>query len=117
MQKEDEGKRFLLRLELGGKPARAAGIVNNSNVPHGFWQYWHENGEKMAEGWLKHGKPHGRWIVWDASGRKRSESSWRQGAPVGRWVTYNKDGEVHRLIDHRPQQPAAFAVSGPQEVV
>ena len=39
----------------------------------GPWTYWHENGQKKAEGAYKNGKPEGPWTFWDENGQKRGE--------------------------------------------
>ena len=39
---------------------------------YGFWTYWHENGQKKAEGHYQNGKQKGLWIEWDENGKEVS---------------------------------------------
>ena len=44
------------------------------------WTYWHENGEKSAEGSFIDDKPHGIWMYWNANGLVLATVEWRYGA-------------------------------------
>ncbi len=66
-------------------------IGNSNEEGHevGEWQYFHSNGEMMAEGHFVNGKKDGEWKYYNEYGQLKSKENFAEGELNGEWVHYN----------------------------
>ena len=62
-------------------PQRYSSGAYHNRRPHGWWTFWHTNGQKEREGAYQDGHAHGRWTFWTADGQK-IEAEFRAGTGV-----------------------------------
>jgi hypothetical protein len=112
-------------------------LPDGTEVDHGRYERWHDNGNKEYEavfvrgrkegttvryhknGWVaarqeyRDGKRHGASVSWDASGTKVKEENWADGRPHGTWTIW-KDGKVQwrHTFDHGDPEPGPSETRG-----
>ena len=59
----------------------------------GAWTFWHENGEKWADGTFTDGRRDGAWTFWYENGQKASEGTYIDGRR-DKWTAWAEDGQV-----------------------
>jgi antitoxin component YwqK of YwqJK toxin-antitoxin module len=66
--------------------------MNPKSVKDGYWQGWHDNGQKKYKGEWDEGLEEGSWTYWDRKGRKSEEGEYVKGLKEGSWTTWNYKG-------------------------
>jgi len=60
---------------------------------HGPVTFWHENGQKEAEGNFKDGSPDGLQTGWYENGQKQREGNFKDGKSDGLWTSWYENGQ------------------------
>lgn len=72
--------------------------------PDGFNVFYHINGNKSAEGFLREGKPDGYWKNYFENGNLMSEGNRKDFLLDSVWVFYNEDGSFFKKITYKEGQ-------------
>lgn len=69
------------------------------NYHEGSCTYWHNNGQKALEGYMKDNQPDGKWLGWHENGNKESKKHYQQGKAEGLFETWFINGNK-KLEEH-----------------
>lgn len=70
--------------------------ADGSEVNHGPWQSWHENGQEYLLGQYADGERIGMWYTWFPNGRPRGEGAFVAGQRDGTWIYWDEQGQKRR---------------------
>jgi antitoxin component YwqK of YwqJK toxin-antitoxin module len=72
---------------------RVAELYSSGAIETGFYQSWHENGEKFEECTYVNGKLEGSYQTWYANGQKDIECTYVNGTLNGLYQSWHENGE------------------------
>ena len=70
--------------------------ADGSEVEHGPWQAWHENGQDYLLGQYADGERTGIWYTWYPNGGPRGEGTFSGGQRDGTWIRWDEQGNKRR---------------------
>ncbi len=71
------------------------------NVERGNWIFYHNNGEKRAEGVLVNGEKDGVWTYYNENGNLKTKEIYKGGLVEGELVAYNSNGTLAQKSNYR----------------
>ncbi len=72
------------------------GDERRSDVRHGPYKEWHENGQMKAEGTYVDGERSGKWVEYYETGHERKIGSYQVGRRVGEWTFFRENGDLSK---------------------
>lgn len=66
--------------------------ADGTEINHGPWQAWHENGQQYLFGQYADGERTGMWYTWFPNGQTRGEGAFVGGQKDGTWTRWDEQG-------------------------
>lgn len=76
-------------------------LISQTIDPNGYNIFYHANGVKSSEGYLKDGKPDAYWKSYNEKGVLVSEGNRKDGFLDGEWKFYNSEGELYMSLNYK----------------
>jgi antitoxin component YwqK of YwqJK toxin-antitoxin module len=74
---------------------------DNSEVKHGPYTEFYQNGSKFVEGQYTDNKKDGDWKFWGTNGKSVKTESYRNGKLDGAWTLFREDGSKERSVSYK----------------
>lgn len=74
--------------------------ADGTEVEHGPWRRWHENGQLYLVGEYEDGKRNGEWLSWHLNGEKRGQGTFRRDFRIGPWTMWYDSGQKRGVSNH-----------------
>ena len=74
--------------------------ADGTEVEHGPWRRWHENGQLYLAGEYEDGKRDGEWLSWHLNGEKRGQGTFRRNFRLGTWTMWYDSGQKRGESNH-----------------
>ncbi len=75
-------------------------LADGTEVQHGPWRAWHQNGQPYLVGQYVEGIRDGLWLAWHTNGRKRGEGTFKKDVRVGTWTMWHDNGQKRMDIPY-----------------
>src|SRR5690554_1087262 len=76
-------------------------LISQTIDTNGYNIFYHANGVKSSEGYLKDGKPDAYWKNYNEKGVLVSEGNRKDGFLDGEWKFYNSEGELYMSLNYK----------------
>ncbi len=73
----------------------------SGKVKSGTWIFYHDNGEKAAEGVMQNNKKEDVWTFYNGKGNVSSKVFYKNDLPEGELVAYNENGTLYRKSNYK----------------
>lgn len=74
--------------------------ADGTEVEHGPWRRWHENGQLYLAGQYVDGKRNGEWLSWHLNGEKRGQGTFSRNFRIGTWTMWYDTGQKRGESNH-----------------